>query len=87
MRRLTLLAVILSSLVFTTCRTNHSWHGNPDSFRPRDRRGSLAPACHEISRFRCDAGRCKGPNLDWVEVQCADRRTSRCELSRGCSTD
>ena len=85
MRRLLLLAVTLLALSFTSCLSSASWH-EPRPFPRGSRNAPQAAPCREISRIHCAADRCKGTNLDWVELQCGGERTSRCTIAKGCGT-
>ena len=83
MRRLMLLAASLLALSFTSCLGYRSWQ-EPPPFPRGGRSGSQAAPCREVGRIHCAVERCKGTNLDWVELQCGGTRTGRCVITKGC---
>ena len=84
-RRLTLVVLLFLALPLTSCLSPAVWDHTQPSFGRHPRNTPAAP-CREVSRLRCDTQRCKGANMDWVDLQCAGGKMSRCVMSKGCGT-
>ncbi len=82
-RRLALVLIAFLSLPLMSCLSPAAWDNGQPSFGRRPRSAPYAP-CREISRLRCDSARCKGAKMDWVELQCAGGKMSRCVMTKGC---